>query len=355
MITRTAFALSSTVTRVITDRPSGIETLGNRRGLQFLVESQELTLGQRPVDLPVDGKEEIPEIQIPDSTVVTFAGQTGNFIAVGLSVQGLTPGQKLALIGKRPNLQVVDNETLAQRTRDYVLATDPGDVDAIGPLIAQLQALMQPPADPSNPNELGGLILDAPVGAREPLSGHTFELLDQLSDGPSISVYSNASVPTKVWRLRSRTGATGTATLPFFAVDTVAAAASGETIAEIRQIAALFQGTSRMLLQLDKPLSFIYDRGTLTLSANVADATNGETVANETLGSGNPAVANQTFQLKKPPLTFTSSPEAPSGAQSTLTVRVNGRLKLGERSLRAVQLGGRGPGLHLPAGDQRRG
>jgi hypothetical protein len=322
VITRTAFALSSTVTRVITDLPTS-ETPIDRRQSQFLVESEELTLGQRPVLKPVDGREEIPEVQIPSSTEVTFSGKTGNFLAVGLSVQGLTPGQKVALVGKRPNLQVVDNETLAKRTRDYVIATDPGDLSEIGPLVAELQRLMTPPG-PDDPNGLGGLILDEPVGAREPLSGHTFEFLSEIGDGPAQTGYGKTSVPTKVWELRSRTGATGQATLPFFAVDTVPAAASGETIAEIRQIVAVFQGTSRMLLELDKPLSFTYDRGTLTLSANVAAATNGETVANEALGNGNPAVANQTFELKKPPLTYTSSPEAPSGAQSTLTVRVNG-------------------------------
>lgn len=358
VITRTGFALSAPITRVVTDVPPPSDrratdgslvlshtkrtpsaSLGiDRRTSQFFVESDELTLGLRPVTIFVDGKEELPEVQIPSSTVVTFSGATGNFLAVGLSVQGLTVGQKIALVGKRPNLLVVDANTLARRTRDFLIASGFADVggaqlNQIAPLVAGLQGLMTPPADPgdpSNPN-LGGLILDAPVGAREPLSGHTFELLDQPADGPEQQGYNieNGSgatieVPTKVWKLRSRTGATGTATLPFFAVDTVPAAASGETIAEIRQIVAVFQGTSRMLLELDQPLNFIYDRGTLTISANVASATNGETVANEALGNGNPAVANQTFELKKPPLTYTSSATAPNGAQSTLAVSVNG-------------------------------
>ena len=324
--TRTDFALSATVTSVITDRPSTLPTTLDRRKSQFLVESDELTLGQRPVEKPVDGQESIPEVQIPSTEVNFIEGQTGNFIAVGLSVLGLTPGQKIALVGKRPNVKVVDPNTLAKRARDYVMATDPSDLSHIAPVVAGLQGLLSPPAGTSDPSVAGGLILDAPVGAREPLSGHTYELLDPLTSAPQplTGNGNNISIPTKVWTLRSPTGAIGTATLPFFAVDTVPAAPSGETIAEIRQIVAVFQGTSRMLLELDKPLSFIYDRGTLTLSANVADATNGETVANEALGNGNPAVANQTFELKKPPLTYTSSPQAPSGAQSTLTVRVNG-------------------------------
>ena len=76
VITRTGFALSSTVTRVITDLPSSPPTI-DRRHSQFLVESEELTLGERPVVVPVDGREEIPEIQIPSSTEVTFPGPRG--------------------------------------------------------------------------------------------------------------------------------------------------------------------------------------------------------------------------------------------------------------------------------------
>jgi hypothetical protein len=323
--TRTDFALSATVTSVVTDRPTTVPPI-DRRGAQFLVESDELTLGQRPVEKPVDGQESIPEVQVPSTEVNFTEGQTGNFIAVGLSVLGLTPGQKIALVGKRPNVKVVDPNTLAKRARDYVMATDPSDLGHIAPVVAGLQGLLSPPAGTSDPSVAGGLILDTPVGAREPLSGHTFELLDPLTSAPQplTGNGNKISIPLKVWTLRSPTGTTGTATLPFFAVDTVPADPSGETIAEIRQIVAVFQGTGRMLLELDAPLNFVYDRGTLTLSANVADATNGETVANEALGNGNPAVANQTFELKKPPLTFTSSPQAPSGAQSTLTVQVNG-------------------------------
>ena len=61
---------------------------------------------------------------------------------------------------------------------------------------------------------------------------------------------------------------------------------------------------------------------------NILTATRGETVRNETLGNGNAAQANQTFKLKKKPLTYLSEPTAGSdtGLKNTLQVRINGIL-----------------------------
>jgi hypothetical protein len=64
-----------------------------------------------------------------------------------------------------------------------------------------------------------------------------------------------------------------------------------------------------------------YLRATVTISANVTLATHGATV-NEALGSGDASQTNQTFRLKRPPLTYVSAP-TPSGAQSSLQIRVN--------------------------------
>ncbi len=65
-----------------------------------------------------------------------------------------------------------------------------------------------------------------------------------------------------------------------------------------------------------------YVRETVTINANVVRVTHGETTV-EILGSGNGTEANQRFALKKPPLTYVSA-ATPSGAQSTIQVRVNG-------------------------------
>jgi hypothetical protein len=59
----------------------------------------------------------------------------------------------------------------------------------------------------------------------------------------------------------------------------------------------------------------------VTIAANVADATHGETVT-EVLGSGDGSQPNQNFKLKQTPLTYIRS-TAPGGAESTLQMRVN--------------------------------
>jgi predicted phage baseplate assembly protein len=74
-------------------------------------------------------------------------------------------------------------------------------------------------------------------------------------------------------------------------------------------------------LRFHNRLRHRYVRKTVTLNANVAHATHGETVT-EVLGSGDATQPHQRFALKKPPLTFVSAP-TPGGAASTLRVRVN--------------------------------
>jgi predicted phage baseplate assembly protein len=66
---------------------------------------------------------------------------------------------------------------------------------------------------------------------------------------------------------------------------------------------------------------YSYVRRTVKLNANVALATQGETV-NEILGSGDANQPFQRFTLRQPPLTFVSAP-TPSGGETTLEVRVN--------------------------------
>ena len=69
-------------------------------------------------------------------------------------------------------------------------------------------------------------------------------------------------------------------------------------------------------------LKNVYKRETLSINANVALATHGESKA-EVLGSGNGKVPYQKFKLMQPPLTYVSA-QTPSGAKATLEIRVNG-------------------------------
>jgi Baseplate J-like protein len=74
-------------------------------------------------------------------------------------------------------------------------------------------------------------------------------------------------------------------------------------------------------LLLANPLAYCYKLDTVTIYANVAHATHGET-RGEVLGSGDASQPLQTFTLRQPPLTFVSAPTA-SGTDTTLKVRVN--------------------------------
>lgn len=74
-------------------------------------------------------------------------------------------------------------------------------------------------------------------------------------------------------------------------------------------------------LTLKQPLTHEYVRETVTIYGNIARATHGDSKT-EVLGSGNASQPYQTFTLSFAPLTYISSTN-PSGAESTLQVRVN--------------------------------
>lgn len=102
------------------------------------------------------------------------------------------------------------------------------------------------------------------------------------------------------------------------------------THSEVNSVKIVDPKTSTLTLQ--NPLKRTYDDPTqLTIRANIALATHGETVE-EVLGSGDGGQANQRFKLKKPPLTYISAATA-SGHQSTLKIYVNQVLWQEVRSL----------------------
>jgi len=78
-------------------------------------------------------------------------------------------------------------------------------------------------------------------------------------------------------------------------------------------------------LNFTKALTNQYDRARTVVMANVVEVTQGETVRDEILGSGN-ATPFQSFTLKKKPLTYlpSSNSEGLSAVQSTLILTVNG-------------------------------
>jgi Baseplate J-like protein len=74
-------------------------------------------------------------------------------------------------------------------------------------------------------------------------------------------------------------------------------------------------------LPLSSPLNYTYKRDTVTINANVARATHGET-KEEAIGSGDPTQRFQSFALKESPLTFVPD-LSPSGAKNTLEVSID--------------------------------
>lgn len=82
--------------------------------------------------------------------------------------------------------------------------------------------------------------------------------------------------------------------------------------------------TGRLFTRLvfDLALDDGYVPETITVNANVAPATHGETVAEEVLGGGDARRENQAFTLRQTPLTYISA-RTPTGAESTLEIRVN--------------------------------
>ncbi len=97
--------------------------------------------------------------------------------------------------------------------------------------------------------------------------------------------------------------------------------AKGVTRSEIVILHEIIHDSGFTELVFQDGLQYSYIRKTVTLNANVAQATHGET-KREVLGSGDASQAFQKFTLKQTPLTFVSAPTS-SGAATTLQVRVN--------------------------------
>lgn len=143
----------------------------------------------------------------------------------------------------------------------------------------------------------------------------------------------------KRWHLLHKTGFEGYVSAPQDKIMLAAAAAEDEAVNEVVKLdeAVLSDDEDHTILKLTRPLTNIYDPTTVTISANVALSTHGETVKDEVLGSGDASQPYQSFTLRQAPLTYTSADTA-SGGTSTLEIRV-GDLKWTE----VTTLFGHGP------------
>lgn len=99
----------------------------------------------------------------------------------------------------------------------------------------------------------------------------------------------------------------------------------GVIASEIVAIQNVDHVDGRTRLTFESDLEHTYRRDTVTLNANVVAATHGET-HREVLGDGDAATPFQRFRLRHKPLTHVSAAN-PSGAESTLELRVRGVLR----------------------------
>ncbi|NEP49913.1 MAG: hypothetical protein F6K65_14295, partial [Moorea sp. SIO3C2] len=127
------------------------------------------------------------------------------------------------------------------------------------------------------------------------------------------------------WNLIDQLGFKGEITTQPGEILLEAATEADKIISEVASLKDVIQGQQRTVIKLVEPLLNTYDRTTVTINANVALVTHGETVADEALGSGDGTKMNQEFILKNPPLTYVSADTA-TGSESTLSVRVDGLL-----------------------------
>ncbi len=194
------------------------------------------------------------------------------------TTETLSTGQPVAIFGKRLRLQVVN--------------------------------LVNAPSG-SQP----GFVPDGSTAGSQPLSeGQTF-LVDAFPPQAA------SNVVDRLWTVLTTDDVAGTLQISSANVLLVPADKNDAATGESTTISQSSFNGPIQLLSLTQPLARIYDRGTVTLDANVVAATNGETM-HEILGSGDATNDALQFTLKQSPLTYLSS-SLNLGAVSTLQVWVN--------------------------------
>jgi hypothetical protein len=246
---RTAYGLSGKITRLSSDGHEGLDKFELRK-TQVLAQSEELKLVERPLTYPL----------------------YGDTLALDELQPHLAPDQLIAVSGKRQRVVIGADTTGITFPGAAARTPQPGE-----PFV------MRTPPTPAT----GGLEPVAP------------QALDPTAPAQDL-----------LWHLVDRDGAAVDIKAPLNALRLQPALKDDAIVSEVCAIAhgtlAVKHDRDRTTLKLRAALSYCYDRATVAINANVAPATNGETVG-ELAGSGNAAVANQSFQLKQAPLTYVSS------------------------------------------------
>lgn len=270
---RAAYGLSGKITRIDPDTTTNLSSFSLQETL-VLAQSEELALIAKPLTYPI----------------------YSSTLALGRRDENLSRNQALAVSGKRQRLRILADDSTLKFKPDGAAAVSvkPGDSFR----------LVTPPT---------WLFLGSEI-ALPP------DTLDYVLRWKPL-------FPLR-WRLLDRDGRSGTLDAVPPAVALQAALKDDAVVSELVYTAkaanAVTHTRDRTTLQLSTPLANVYERGTLTVCANLAPATHGEAVS-EVAGSGDASIPNQRFALKQAPLTYVSASTS-SGRASTLQVRIDGQL-----------------------------
>lgn len=287
-LSRSSFGLSGKITRIEPDGQVDPDKFGLRETAVF-AQSEALALAEKPIQAPVYGGAVTLSTLAPD----------------------LTPGQALAVSGKRLRIRIAasgESLELVNAAGEKLSEVKPGDVFTV---LAPPVKLVRIP------------LLFFPLFGLASLPAMTLPVV--LSPEGLIAALEAETASRIRWEVAYGEGLSAYLTAPSKDVVLLPANQDDETVREIAFIAqtpdAVVSDSYRTTVKLKSPLKNVYVRDTLALNANVARATHGETVA-EILGSGDASLAYPRFTLSQSPLTYVSAATS-SGAESTLQVRVN--------------------------------
>ncbi len=268
LTSRRAFGVSGKITRLSFDTRNNLKRF-KLESAQALGQSEELAVAQRPLLYPC----------------------YGSTLTLGQVQPNLVLGQLIAVSGKLQRI------VLGPDVSSVSFVNDPTRIPAVGDSFQMLA----PPEQ-----TVGGTVSTVPQEQLDPSAlpagPLTWTLLDR--DGTTVTMVAAVSTTCLQPAL------SGDSTLS--EVATVGSGADGITL-----------GLDTTTLTLVSPLANCYDRSTVSVNANVAPATHGQTVA-EFGGSGDASVGGQSFALKQSPLTYVQDASSPTGASSTLIAQIDG-------------------------------
>lgn len=269
-LSRNDFGISGKTTRITPDTTENLSAarFGLRNTL-VLAQSERLATVDTPLFHPVQG----------------------DTLTLGQRVDGLLPGQALAVSGTRQRIAI------AAGAKGLSLQLAQGGSVAL--------------------NEGDELFMTAPASRLVGLTAITLgaEAFTALLGQPSARLR---------LALTDRDGHSGTLMAQGHELRLAPARKDDPLVREIAHIAdtgqAVLLERDLTQLKLDAALRHVYERASVRINGNVAPATHGETVE-ALLGNGDAGSAGQRFVLNQAPLTYVSAPTA-SGGASTLELRV---------------------------------